>query len=483
MNKISTVIATITFSATMLAVSIVSIVIYFVLNQNLKEHIKKDRLEHLTATQKSIELLYNQINSHQFNELIHYQIYSSSNEIKAIRFVLKNKFNRFYYAKGTDQKNLDLENKLLKNDLSSMKAPLFFKNKNQGYVEVFYSNIENRSEKNHILLVIFFLLLILAYLIPRITIIYFKIKLSHPIEKLIAGANKIRSGDYSVQLQTTNFIELNSLTMAFNEMLLAIRNRDELLTEANEHLEDLIEIRTKERDEERLKSYNASRLASLGEMASAIAHEINNPLTIIKNYSKILQKHLIYENKTELAVKCSKIAENADRIYKIIRGLKNFTRDGQNDPRQSIEIEAFIEDLNALCASRIKDLDIDLIFEYDSKLIITINITQLGQVMINLINNSIDAIEKNDIKWIKVSFEQNETDLLIRVTDSGNGIKEDLIENLMVPFFTTKEFGKGTGLGLSLSHRIISEHGGNLVYNKKSAHTQFVVNLPQQVYI
>ena len=109
MNKISTIIASITFSATMIAVSIVSIVIYFILNNILIEHIKKDRLEHLTATQKTIELVYNHVNTHQLNELIHYQISSSSNEIMAIRFVLKNKFTRFYYAKGTDKNNLDLE--------------------------------------------------------------------------------------------------------------------------------------------------------------------------------------------------------------------------------------------------------------------------------------------------------------------------------------------------------------------------------------
>ncbi len=106
--------------------------------------------------------------------------------------------------------------------------------------------------------------------------------------------------------------------------------------------------------------------------------------------------------------------------------------------------------------------------------------TQISQVLLNLLNNSFDAIEERAEKWIRVRFEinSNKKILIIKVTDSGDGIPNEIVHKMMNPFFTTKDIGKGTGLGLSISKGIIEEHGGHLIYNAQSKNTEFVVELP-----
>lgn len=214
-------------------------------------------------------------------------------------------------------------------------------------------------------------------------------------------------------------------------------------------------------------------------MASTIAHEINNPLTVISGYSTMIKNSLNKEEKIELAKKANKIHENSLRIARIIKGLKTISRDGENDPPQKIKVSDLVEDINSISFFRLSERNTELSFEYPDNLEININVTQLGQVLVNLINNSIDAIENLDEKWIKIKFEKIQGELIISVTDSGRGIPEEIVEKLMTPFFTTKELGKGTGLGLSLCKKIINQHGGTFFYNNQTKNTQFILNLPQ----
>ena len=103
--------------------------------------------------------------------------------------------------------------------------------------------------------------------------------------------------------------------------------------------------------------------------------------------------------------------------------------------------------------------------------------TQIVQVLVNLLNNSFDAIVHQSDPWVSIKVVQEKNKVLIYITDSGPGIAEEVAKHMMEPFYTTKEMGKGTGLGLSISKNLIELNHGQLVYNKNSSHTEFIVEM------
>jgi signal transduction histidine kinase len=105
--------------------------------------------------------------------------------------------------------------------------------------------------------------------------------------------------------------------------------------------------------------------------------------------------------------------------------------------------------------------------------------TQVEQVLINLLNNAVDAAELTDEKWVKLIITSDVYHLRFEIIDSGNGISDENLKKIWNPFFTTKDIGKGTGLGLAISHSIILENNGNIYYNKISKNTSFVVEIPK----
>ncbi len=226
-----------------------------------------------------------------------------------------------------------------------------------------------------------------------------------------------------------------------------------------------------------------SKMAALGEMAGGVAHEINNPLAIIKASASILRDHL---NKAptpdleKLGTGLARIEETVTRIAKIVSGLRSFSRNAAQDPMDLIVVSQVIEDSFSLCSEKFKNQSIRLTFDPGSfgQMRVLGRAAQLSQVLINLLGNSRDAIESLPNKWIDVKLNADETFISISVTDCGNGIPENVLQKIMQPFFTTKEVGKGTGLGLSISKGIIEDHKGSLTYDSSCPNTCFVIRLP-----
>ncbi len=228
---------------------------------------------------------------------------------------------------------------------------------------------------------------------------------------------------------------------------------------------------------------HSSRMSALGEMASGIAHEINNPLAIIFGKIEKTQRLLLKEGPIQVDVILSdlkKIQETSERISKIIKGLRAFSRSGDQDPFAKVGIDTIVNDTLSFCRERILNHSVSLrIPETVPTLEITCRATQISQVLLNLLNNSFDAIfEQPGEKWISLNFEITPLKLRMKVTDSGNGIAPEVIDRMMQPFFTTKEAGKGTGLGLSISKGIVEEHQGTLNYDSSSKNTCFIIELP-----
>lgn len=230
------------------------------------------------------------------------------------------------------------------------------------------------------------------------------------------------------------------------------------------------------------KLTESARLTSLGEMASGIAHEINNPLAIIKG--KVYNLKMKCEKKEQLAnvdmiTHLNVISLTVDRIAKIIKGLRAFSRNAENDTFERVIFSYIVNEAFDLGREKIKKLGIDLRIHVNESLLVECRSVQIGQVLVNLINNSIDAVKDLDQKWISIDVTESDGQVRILFRDSGKGISEKISGKMMDPFFTTKEVGKGTGLGLSISKGIIEQHGGSLSYLPNDINTCFEIKLPK----
>lgn len=237
-------------------------------------------------------------------------------------------------------------------------------------------------------------------------------------------------------------------------------------------------------EEQKIETINVARMSSLGLMAASIAHEINNPLSIVLGRAsqglKILNEDHIDLSKVKNNF--NKIIESSQRMAKIINGVKVIARDGRLDNFELVPVKKIIDHVVDYVNERFKASGVELSVSDISEQIFSIKCreSQISQVLVNLVNNSFDAIESspND-KWVKIDFQVvNETTVQFRVIDSGNGISPIIIDKIMNPLFTSKGTGKGTGLGLYISTQIIRDHHGKLFVDTKCPNTCFVVELP-----
>jgi PAS domain S-box-containing protein len=237
-----------------------------------------------------------------------------------------------------------------------------------------------------------------------------------------------------------------------------------------------------EQKQRELTMVQSAKMASLGEMAGGIAHEINNPLTIIQGKASLLLKKSQNGGLSEAYTQehLEKIVSTCERIAKIVNGLRTFSRSGEKDPFTPIKLQKIITDTEDLCAEKFKNHCVKLEIAPVSDTTISCRSVQLSQVLLNLLNNSFDAISPLEEKWIHIDTALLDTVVRITVTDSGNGIPAEVAAKIMQPFFTTKETGKGTGLGLSISRGIVEEHGGKLYLDQSSAHTKFILEIPRE---
>jgi signal transduction histidine kinase/PAS domain-containing protein len=217
------------------------------------------------------------------------------------------------------------------------------------------------------------------------------------------------------------------------------------------------------------EAMRAAHLASIGELAAGVAHEINNPINGIINYAEILSEEL--GEGTRANGIANRIIKEGVRIAGIVNGLLSFARDRKED-KEPVSVAGILSDALALTESQLRKNGIKLMIDVQDGLPdINVNPQQIQQVFLNIINNGRYALNQkfpgeNLDKIIEISCKEIVIDerphLSMTFHDHGNGIPPDILDKIMNPFFSTKPVGKGTGLGLSISHGIISDHGGKL---------------------
>lgn len=309
-------------------------------------------------------------------------------------------------------------------------------------------------------------------------------ELGYPIAlgaDFISAADKLRLTRVSEWTQISKSGKRYVMTMSMNP----IRNEKGNITGYLEILEDVTALREKEkilRDQE-LKMLASARLASLGEMAAGIAHEINNPLAIISGHVGVLRKTLSQKGlsgDSELQRKVDSIESVVQRIAKIVRGLRTYSRESEASGDEWVSIESLVDDTLAFCHERFKLEGVELSAVLEPQLKIKARSYQISQVLLNLLNNALDAVQSSKLKKVVIEAHRNKDGVEISVSDTGPGVPYNMRAKIMEPFFTTKEVGQGVGLGLSISQGIIQSHNGKLYLDERSAKTRFVIWLPSQ---
>jgi two-component system NtrC family sensor kinase len=230
----------------------------------------------------------------------------------------------------------------------------------------------------------------------------------------------------------------------------------------------------------------SDKMAALGKMATGIAHEINNPLAIIGEKAgwmrDLLDEEEFQESKNfkEYEQSVNKIEEHVERARKITHNMLGFARRMEHR-LDDVDINNVLNQTLELLQSHAQTNNIQISKDFQSGLpIIASDQSQLQQVFLNLINNAIDAVEKDGL--IEVKTRKKDSQIVVAIKDNGPGIAEEHLKKVFDPFFTTKETGKGTGLGLSVSYNIIKKLGGTIkAESKLSEGAVFSIKLPIKI--
>lgn len=218
----------------------------------------------------------------------------------------------------------------------------------------------------------------------------------------------------------------------------------------------------------------SSKMAAIGQLAAGMAHQIRNPLGIIRNQSYILRKSS--ESQTQISKSLNYIDDSVKRASEIIDNVMNYWRVSKEETRQ-INLKEFLNSVILLQADEITKKAINTIINCDDDLIINVDEEALKHIMLNLVTNGIDAMEKGGTLTLEGVKEAER--IVLSCHDTGCGIPDENMQYLFNPFFTTKEPGKGTGLGLFIVYSEVERIGGNLdVKSKVGEGTVFTVTIP-----
>jgi signal transduction histidine kinase len=298
----------------------------------------------------------------------------------------------------------------------------------------------------------------LAVLILIILRLFEKI-INRPLTRLKEHMRKIQNGNLSEQMRLSKQDEIGDLTQHFNAMV-------KKLEAANQEIEEL----------HKQQMERAGHLASLGELAAGLAHEIKNPIAGIKGSLEIIAERTAPEDpKKEIF---AEILRQTDRIHAIVKDLLQYAKPKKLDITPTDPHICIQEAIN-LARPQVQHKEIDFRFHgTPSDLTLSCDAHKLQEVILNLLLNSIDAIEGKGTITVSVEPPQD-NEVTIVITDDGKGIKPQHLPQLFHPFFTTRR--EGTGLGLSITHQIIASHQGRIeVKSEEDIGTAFYIHLPQK---
>lgn len=332
----------------------------------------------------------------------------------------------------------------------------------------------------------YFLLASVLTVILIVFLIYFTNKrIKSPLNEIILASEAVTRGDKSKRLQIKphQLSDMRMVSHAFNEMLDNLQSATLELENWSQQLEYKVQKKTEELGQAHNELMNIERIASLGKLSLSVAHEINNPLSGILVYSKLIQKQLnnpyLDEEKKNSMLKHLKLIESeTKRCGDIVKGLLDFSRKDQNgfEPKHLHEI---LSNTFELMSHSMKISDINFIPDFAAKNdMIFCSPNQIKQVCLAILVNAREAVSENG-EIVVQTTNPDEEHVKIEFTDNGVGIAKEDIPHIFEPFFSTKEKTTGIGLGLSIVHGIVQNHKGRTeVQSEQGKGTTIAVILP-----
>ncbi len=279
-----------------------------------------------------------------------------------------------------------------------------------------------------------------------------------PVRSVVVMAQRVIGGDLSARVGIRPPGEMGVLCRAVDSMAQAVAEREELLQLAAER-----------------QISRSEQLASVGRLAAGVAHEINNPLTGVLAFADLMRdkENLDDQDRQDLEV----IIRETKRAREIVRGLLDFARETPS-VKAPLDINDLVRQTTRLLGKRDAFQNIFVVEDLADNLpAVNGDKNQLQQVLVNLSLNACEAMPEGGTLLVNTSTDDGK--VIVKVTDTGNGIRKEHLEQIFEPFFTTKPVGKGTGLGLSVSYGIIQLHGGSLeVESVERSGTTFTILLP-----
>ncbi len=285
-----------------------------------------------------------------------------------------------------------------------------------------------------------------------------------PLKRVSSFFKSIVSGQkgLDVRFDVKGQDEISEVAESFNQMVSHLKKSQD-------------DLRTSE-----AKLRQAEKLASIGQLAAGVAHEINNPLSIILGYAGMLTEDCPANE--HIKEDLSMIHNNAQLCKKIVEDLLNFARQTKIQPVDA-DINGIIESVASSMEARFKENGIEIVRNYDPAIPgIKADVDKMKQVFMNLLANARDAIKSGGVINISTHYDDAKNGILIVFSDTGCGIPESIRNRIFDPFFTTKDPGHGTGLGLAVSYGIIKEHRGEIsVESEKGKGAAFKIWLPSKM--
>jgi signal transduction histidine kinase len=346
------------------------------------------------------------------------------------------------------------------------------------------------------------LILILGLIAMLISMnIYVEVTVRRPLAEIVAGMNEVKRSRFDTRVKAHGQDEIGMLAEDFNLMTLSLGDAQEEIMRQNRMLEKRVEEATLELRSRNLELFQAqdevrrtSRLATAGQVAAMLAHDLGSPLSSISGHLQLMLEDP--QQSAEEKQRIQLILTQVERLSDTIRNfLNNVT--GLESHFRECNLNALLEHLIQLTSPLLAERNIEPIVELDETLPhLKADAHQLTQLFLNLFTNAIDAMRSGGILKVNTRYltkdrpgypelgvtllnDKHNGLAIVRVEDTGQGMSPELTRNLFRPFFSTKEFGKGTGLGLTICKEIVKVHGGQISVASQEGHgTAFTILFP-----
>ncbi len=297
-----------------------------------------------------------------------------------------------------------------------------------------------------------------------------------PLEEMVRASNRIAAGDLDQAVGITSRDEIGILANSFNKMQASIKAMKLELEEWGRTLEEKVNKRTEELVAVQTQMAQSEKLASIGRLAAGVAHEINNPLAGILTFSMLALEDCDDDHPLKQSLEV--IVKQTLRCRETVKGLLDFARQSNAAPSIT-EVNTVVDKTLQLLENQTIFQNIRTVRKFDPELpLVLIDAGQLQQVVMNIVINAVDAMEESGVLTIETCRVPQAREIMIRISDTGKGISEDILPLIFEPFFTTKKVGKGTGLGLAIVHGVITRAGGTIEAASSPQGATFTVRLP-----